>query len=416
MYELVVGRVPYSADTPFAVIHDHIYTPLPPPRSVNPNVPEPIERVLLKTLAKERADRYPDVAATVYAFRQAAIPYVEQLLRGNETPIIALRRVKLASPTDPTPTVAEATASMLKSPAAVAPKPAVVAKPASTRKYQFRWWHVLVGVGLLGCCCLFTLAALNNNRQRLLSPNTPGAVASLPPPRTPILGGPAPVVLIPGEVNGLLVQAETQFKDGHADEALASLDQAVALAPDNLPVLARAGDLALANNFPQHSLEKYFVPGLPLARNSADPLAQFFVEHAGLAFYLAAADPDAGDFMRQQAAALPGLEMAAFGLNRFRIFHDEGEAAFADLQKYLEKTPNDPAAFFLLGDYYLSQGRRLEAARNYEQSLAARPGDRGVPAWLRTETACNLERLKPGGEQARLEPTCADLSSLLTGK
>ncbi len=34
MYEMTVGRVPYNADTPFAVIHDHIYTPLPLPRKV----------------------------------------------------------------------------------------------------------------------------------------------------------------------------------------------------------------------------------------------------------------------------------------------------------------------------------------------------------------------------------------------
>ncbi len=405
MYELVVGRVPYSADTPFAVIHDHIYTPLPPPRSVNPNVPESIERVLLKTLAKERADRYPDVAATVDAFRKAAIPYVEQLLRGNETPRIALPRVKSIAPTDPTPAVAEPTASLPKPPPAVAPppRPTVAAKPASkasTRKYQFKWWHAVAGVGLVGCCCLFALAALNNDRQT-------------PPPNT---DGPTPAVVIPGEVNDLLIQAENQFKESHPDEALALLDLAVEMAPDNLPVLARAGDLALANSFPLHGLEKYFMPGLPLAQNSTDPLAHFFLEHAGLAFYLAAADPGAGDFMRRQVETQPGLEMAAFGLNRFRIFHEAGEAALEDLQSHLEIAPNDPVALFLLGDYYLSLNRRLEAARNYEQSLTARPGDRGVPAWLRTETVCNLERLKPGGEPAGLEPTCADLLSLLTGK
>ena len=29
LYEITVGQVPYSADTPYAVIHDHIFTPLP---------------------------------------------------------------------------------------------------------------------------------------------------------------------------------------------------------------------------------------------------------------------------------------------------------------------------------------------------------------------------------------------------
>jgi len=31
LYEMVVGQVPFSADTPFSIIRDHIYTPLPLP-------------------------------------------------------------------------------------------------------------------------------------------------------------------------------------------------------------------------------------------------------------------------------------------------------------------------------------------------------------------------------------------------
>ena len=73
MYEMVVGRVPFSADTPFSIIHDHIYTPLPLPSDVNPSVTAELERVLLKALAKERADRYPDIASFVAAFSQAWI-------------------------------------------------------------------------------------------------------------------------------------------------------------------------------------------------------------------------------------------------------------------------------------------------------------------------------------------------------
>ena len=71
MYEMVVGQVPFSADTPFSIIHDHIYTPLPMPRSINPKVPESVERVLLKALSKERADRYADVPSMVQAFKAA---------------------------------------------------------------------------------------------------------------------------------------------------------------------------------------------------------------------------------------------------------------------------------------------------------------------------------------------------------
>ena len=71
LYELVVGQVPFSADTPFSIIHDHIYTPLPLPADINPNIPESVQNVLLKALAKERSDRYETVDDMVKAFRSA---------------------------------------------------------------------------------------------------------------------------------------------------------------------------------------------------------------------------------------------------------------------------------------------------------------------------------------------------------
>jgi serine/threonine protein kinase len=71
LYELVVGKVPFSADTPFSVIHDHIYTPLPMPHIANPDISDNVERVLLKSLAKERRDRYKDVHSMVQAFQEA---------------------------------------------------------------------------------------------------------------------------------------------------------------------------------------------------------------------------------------------------------------------------------------------------------------------------------------------------------
>jgi serine/threonine-protein kinase len=68
LYETVVGRVPFSADTPFSIIHDHIYTPLPLPCEVNPAVPPEIQNVLLKALAKDREDRFTTAKQMVNAY------------------------------------------------------------------------------------------------------------------------------------------------------------------------------------------------------------------------------------------------------------------------------------------------------------------------------------------------------------
>ena len=74
LYELLVGQVPFMADTPYAIVHDHIFTPLPMPRELNPDLPESIERVLLKALAKEPDDRFQSVEALTAALGNALEP------------------------------------------------------------------------------------------------------------------------------------------------------------------------------------------------------------------------------------------------------------------------------------------------------------------------------------------------------
>jgi tRNA A-37 threonylcarbamoyl transferase component Bud32/tetratricopeptide (TPR) repeat protein len=71
LYELLVGQAPFTADTPYAIIHDHIFTPLPTPRELNPELPEPIERVLLKALAKEPDDRFQSIGELTTALEKA---------------------------------------------------------------------------------------------------------------------------------------------------------------------------------------------------------------------------------------------------------------------------------------------------------------------------------------------------------
>src|SRR5512136_350377 len=70
LYEMLTGRVPYEADTPMAVVVKHITGPLPPPRSLNPAISPAVERVILKALSRDPADRYPragDLAAALEA-------------------------------------------------------------------------------------------------------------------------------------------------------------------------------------------------------------------------------------------------------------------------------------------------------------------------------------------------------------
>ncbi len=71
LYEMVTGIVPYDADTPFAVIMKHINEPLPMPRTVKPETPEPVERVILKAMSKNPDDRFQTAGEMARALREA---------------------------------------------------------------------------------------------------------------------------------------------------------------------------------------------------------------------------------------------------------------------------------------------------------------------------------------------------------
>ncbi len=61
-YELVTGRKPFRADTPMAVAIKQATEPIPLPRQIAPDLPQNVEMVLLKALAKDPNDRHQSMA------------------------------------------------------------------------------------------------------------------------------------------------------------------------------------------------------------------------------------------------------------------------------------------------------------------------------------------------------------------
>jgi tRNA A-37 threonylcarbamoyl transferase component Bud32 len=57
-YQMVTGRLPFSADTPAAVLIKHLRDPLPRPKTFVPGLPDVVEQVLFKALAKEPESRF----------------------------------------------------------------------------------------------------------------------------------------------------------------------------------------------------------------------------------------------------------------------------------------------------------------------------------------------------------------------
>src|SRR5262245_59481928 len=58
LYEMLAGRVPYKAETPVGVLVKHISGPLPLPHTFNPDLPPGIEDIVVKALARVKADRF----------------------------------------------------------------------------------------------------------------------------------------------------------------------------------------------------------------------------------------------------------------------------------------------------------------------------------------------------------------------
>lgn len=221
LYEMVVGQVPFNADTPFSIIHDHIYTPLPLPRSINPKVPEPVQRVLLKALAKDRLDRYATVEELTSAFKSAwqesGVP-----MRGTDITIAP-------------GTMKAGTSSVPREVHSVAP--VEVENPLkSPKKKRSSWVWAVVGLVVI-LCFGFGLFALRNaallRRARAVETSTPfPVVATLTPfgQLPPSAGGATPTMIpadqLTPEIQSAyeLVQANPGDPNAHLQLSLAFWD------------------------------------------------------------------------------------------------------------------------------------------------------------------------------------------------
>ena len=132
LYEMVTGKVPFEAETPLAVILKHINAPLPPPTTLKPDLPPEIEKVILKSLAKNREDRFATCDEFLNAWKIA-------LTQTQTARVVApaVDEVKAAAPT-------------------LAASPTITAAPAAVKEPpKKKPWRALafIGVGALILIC-----------------------------------------------------------------------------------------------------------------------------------------------------------------------------------------------------------------------------------------------------------------------
>ena len=202
LYEIVVGRVPFSADTPYAVVHDHIYKPLPMPTKVNPTVPKEVEAVLLKALAKDPADRYATAIDLADAFKSSvAASEMNELsatsLRIEQfhtaTPvstskeeldeIIKARIAEHLPPDLQSPSRVEAAVPGVMPSMSTTPTP--YPYPVQRSPFDRRIFWVVTGFAALVFICIASLAVMLNALQNPIVQNNPALAdaGDNPPPR-----------------------------------------------------------------------------------------------------------------------------------------------------------------------------------------------------------------------------------------
>lgn len=70
LYEMVTGKTPYAAETPYSMMMKQANEPLPSPRTLKPDLPEVVEALLLKALAKAPEERFQSAGEFASAIQQ----------------------------------------------------------------------------------------------------------------------------------------------------------------------------------------------------------------------------------------------------------------------------------------------------------------------------------------------------------
>ncbi len=98
IFEMLTGAPPFRRPYPEATFHAIKYDPLPALRSLRPDVPEPLEKIVTKALDKDTAARYQSAREPARDLRQLAGRTVPLELRTEMLPALDTRRTDLNVP------------------------------------------------------------------------------------------------------------------------------------------------------------------------------------------------------------------------------------------------------------------------------------------------------------------------------
>jgi serine/threonine protein kinase len=309
LFEMLTGSVPYSSDTPFAIIHDHIYKPLPLPHTIYSDIDPKAEKVILRALAKDPNDRFATVQDFLTALEGALLPQITQGPPSTE---------------------------------------------AINEKRRSKRWYI-VGAAVLMvlflCTCLVFLSAVNENRQQEQKST---ATAQGAAPETPA-GLPFE------EPDSLQVQGDKLAEQGDLEGALEKYIAAVEADPQDIMAYYRVANTLVefdrsseAGEFLWASIENN--PG------QIEPwliLGYFQMRDARL--------PEARRTFENIITQRPDNALAYAGLSRVHTLAGDLEAAEASLVMAKELNPESPEVQLAEAHLLWAKGERATAIRLLRQ-------------------------------------------------
>jgi len=363
LYQLTVGRVPFNADTPFSIIHDHIYTPLPMPRETHPEMSESLENVLLKALAKDRRDRFATVDDLVRAFEAAFI---------GKTVRPPAQVTTVAAGGASSGELAKARLSEGRAEAAAAIRPAAAPRTPPSVRALTRWPWVLGGLGL-SSLCLFIFAAAASQELRT-KPTTPTEAASPGPPL--LTPAPADLPAKPDAVQAAQAAVDARPEDPQARLELAKTLEAAGQIPQAYLEFLKAGELFLQQGVFTRAADSLLgAARLQQQRGTQDPrLAELLTQ----TLFLGAPTGEMLPWVQSASEltpAYPGLDALEA---RARLFMGEQDRAKQLLEGILVARPEDLLAGAVMVDLLQAEGNTPEAVAQADRILA-RPR---LPDWL----------------------------------
>ena len=418
LYEMVVGQVPFSSDTPFSIIHDHIYSPLPLPHLVNPNVPDEVERVLLKALSKERPDRYENVEALSIAFKQAWDDTDVDMADLTMT-----SPIRKPGPIDPLPTPAapaivptastvapEAQAKTVAQEEKSAEAPPASAKTKVSEKPEKKkrniWAFLAVGL-LLIAAVLFALNALGQDDLLTSLEDTeqpPIEEVEAPPsndlgevPLPPVRGeqGTSPEIeeareWVGGEPDepyahkalALALWDARQFK-----EAYEQLNEALDLAGDELDFYFDIGFEFMDRDAWQGAAQVFLQALIVTPENAPETQELRDLFHESL--YRGAGMREISKFLPMEEIERIDPPMMTIAEARHALHHGDPEDARHLLEELNSMMPNMPEARLLEAEINLRTHNPDEARIQFETLT----NDENIPAWIWMFANENLERM-----------------------